>query len=224
MKNKYIKSSHISESKFRQLLKCFSQELTASQTAALTSLNRKTVDRIYLLLRIRIAQHCQDESPFKGDLEVDESYFGPRRVTGKRGRDAGSKTIVFGLLKRKGKVYTQIVPDCKKTTLQAIIRGKADISSVIHSDGWPGYDGLVDVGYEKHYRVNHSENEFSKGNGIHVNGIESFWAFAKHRLVKFKGIPDNKFTLHLKETEFRFNYRNEVLYKFLLKNLKSCPL
>ena len=34
------------------------------------------------------------------------------------------KAIVFGLLKRNGKVYTEIVPDVKKKTLVAIIRGK----------------------------------------------------------------------------------------------------
>ena len=85
-----------------------------------------------------------------GEFEADESYFGPRRVKGKRGRGAGSKTIVFGLYKRDGKVYTEIVPDAKALTLQGIIRGHADIDSVIHTDGWCGYDGLVDVGFEKH--------------------------------------------------------------------------
>jgi transposase-like protein len=72
-------------------------------------------------------------------------------VRGKRGRGAGHKTIVFGLLKRDCKVYTEIVPDCKKVTLQAIqIRGHVSADAVIHSDGWRGYDGLVDVGYAKH--------------------------------------------------------------------------
>jgi transposase-like protein len=50
-------------------------------------------------------------------------------------------------------VYTEIVPDCRKKTLQAIIRGRGAVETVIHSDGWRGYDGLVDVGYSKHFRV-----------------------------------------------------------------------
>lgn len=159
-----------------------------------------------------------------GEFEADESYFGPRRVKGKRGRGAGSKTIVFGLYKREGKVYTEIVPDAKSPTLQRIIRGLADIDSVIHTDGWRGYNGLVDVGYEKHFRVNHGENEFSKGDGRHINGIESFWGYAKHRLVKFKGIPREKFELHLKETEFRFNHRGQDLYQLFLKIFRDNPL
>ena len=110
-----------------------------------------------------------------------------RRVRGKRGRGATGKTPVFGLLKRNGKVYTEIVPDCSKATLQAIIRGRIKPETVIHSDGWRGYDGLVDVGYAKYYRVNHGQNEFARGTH-HINGIESFWSFAKHRLQKFHGI------------------------------------
>ncbi|CAC9541085.1 Mobile element protein, partial [uncultured Gammaproteobacteria bacterium] len=47
-----------------------------------------------------------------GQIEVDESYFGARRVRGKRGRGALGETIVFGLLKRGDKVYTEIVPNC----------------------------------------------------------------------------------------------------------------
>ena len=52
------------------------------------------------------------------------------------------------MLQRNGKVYTEIVPDCAKATLQAIIRGKADLESVIHSNGWRGYNGLIDLGYK----------------------------------------------------------------------------
>ncbi|CAM2828236.1 hypothetical protein GLPA100918_04735 [Glaesserella parasuis] len=44
---------------------------------------------------------------FEGEIEADESYFGGTRK-GKRGRGAVSKTAVFGLLKRDGKVYTVI--------------------------------------------------------------------------------------------------------------------
>jgi hypothetical protein len=67
-----------------------------------------------------------EASPFSGEIEVDESYFGSRRVRGKRGRGAGGKTVVFGLLKRGDCVCTQIVPDAKAVTLQSIIRGRAN--------------------------------------------------------------------------------------------------
>ena len=58
----------------------------------------------------------------------------------------------------------------------------------------------------------------------HINGIESFWSLAKRRLSKFCGVPKRTFYLHLKETEFRFNHRNNNLYKELLNFLRKDPL
>ena len=124
--------------------------------------------------------------------------------------------IVFGLLKRGDRVDTEIVPNASKAVLQAVIRGKADTESLIHTDGWRGYDGLVDLGFDKHFRVHHGQNEFARGPN-HINGIESFWSFAKRRLAKFNGISRKTFYWHLKETEFRFNHRQGDLYKTLLK-------
>ena len=59
-----------------------------------------------------------------------------------------------------------IVPDCVRKTLKAIIRGKVDPESIIHSDSSRGYDGLVDLEYKKHYRVHHGKNEFVNGKNI----------------------------------------------------------
>ena len=205
-------------------MKLFSLDLTATQATELTGLNRNTVNRLYAEMRRRIVEHSRQISPIEGEIEADESYFGSRRVRGKRGRGASGKTIVFGLFKRGGKVYAEIVPDAKKTTLQAVVRGHVDVESIIHTDGWSGYDGLVDLGFEKHYRVNHAENEFSKGDGKHISGIESFWGYAKHRLVKFNGIPKDLFEIYLKETEFRFNNRGNDLYQILLKLFRDSPM
>ena len=223
MPNRYVKHAHISEAKFRRLLKGFALDLEADQVAALTGLSRQTINRYFKAIRRRLARLCEEESPFAGEVEVDESYFGARRIKGRRGRGAYGKKIVFGLLKRNGKVYTEIVPDCQKTTLQAIIRGHVDPQSVIYSDGWRGYDGLVDIGYDKHFRVHHAKNEFAKGPS-HINGIESFWSYAKMRLYKFRGISKRTFYLHLKECEFRFNHRREDLYRLLLKIFRNEPL
>ena len=223
MKNKYIFRSKISEAKFRQIVKLFCIDLNATQISQVVELNRNTINRLLLGIRERIAEFCEAESPVSGEVEVDESYFGARRVKGQRGRGARGKTIVFGLFKRNGKVYTEIVPDCSRTTLQGIIRGKVSLDSVIHSDGWRGYNGLVDLGYLKHFRVQHSANEFANKDS-HINGIESFWGYAKTRLVRFRGLQKHTFYFHLKECEFRFNYRQEDTYKLILKIIKNKPL
>ena len=52
---------------------------------------------------------------------------------------------------------------------------------------------------------------------FHVNGLENLWCFAKRRLTKFNGFTDEKFILHLKECECRFNFRNENFEQFLIE-------
>jgi transposase-like protein len=200
-------------------------DITASKTAKLLDLNRNTINYWYNVFRRAIYAHQYKE--FKqifDEAEIDESYFGARRKRGYRGklkRGRGTqKQPVFGILKRDGHVYTEIIPNCKKSVLQSIIKGKIDKSVVIYSDGWRGYDGLVDVGFDKHFRVNHGDNEFSKGQGIHINGIENFWSFTKRRLSKFNGVKKN-FDLHLKECEWRYSKSNDILEKELINILKK---
>ena len=223
MENKYLKRSHISEAKTRQVVRLFCEDMTAVQIASLTGLNRNTVNRLLTHIRIVIAQYCEATSPLSGEVEIDESYFGPRRVRGVRGRVAGKKVIVFGLLKRQGKVYTQIVPNVSRETLRQIVQMKVEPDSTIYSDGWRSYDGLVDWGYKRHYRVNHGNNEFvSQSNPRnHINGIENFWGIAKVRLSKLRGLRKDHFNLHLKECEWRYNMRHEDMYHELLELLRK---
>ena len=223
MLNKYKKRSHISTKKFREIVRYFSLDFTATNTANLTKISRNSVNKIYSQIRQKILL-CDnsEQEKFSGELELDESYFGAKRVRGKRGRGAAGKTPVFGLLKRDGKVFVQIVKNCTRAELMTIIQGKILEGSTINTDGWKAYDGLILNGYS-HHRVFHSKNEFARGKN-HVNGIESFWSFCKRRLSKFNGLTDEKFILHLKESEFRFNNRKKNLYSVLLKFLKDNPI
>ena len=227
-----LKGVKISQYKIKKIIDCFCLDILASKTALLLNLNRKTINHRFNQFRLAIYAHQMKEcEKIFGEAEMDESYFGARRIRGfhgklKRGRGT-RKQPVFGILKRNGRVYTQIIPNCTKEVLQAIIEGRVDKSTTIYSDGWRSYDGLVDVGYDKHFRVNHRENEFSKGGkgtGIHINGIENFWSFTKRRLAKFNGVKKN-FELHLKECEWRYGKQYDILkvelwqiYKWYLKH------
>ena len=86
----------------------------------------------------------------------------------------GRETPVFGVLKRGEKVYTQIVKHCSIKELLPIIKGHADSDAIIYCDGCRTYDGLVNYGYKKHYRVKHDYNVFADGTN-HINGIENFF-------------------------------------------------
>jgi len=222
MKNRYQFRSRITTSKFRKILYFFCEDETASKTSRYTNISRKTVNILFHKFRVRIAKISVANAPEQGEFEVDESYFGAKRVRGKRGRGAAGKTPVFGILKRDGKVYVNIVKNCTKAQLMPIIQGKVPEGSTIYSDGWKSYDGLILNGYD-HYRVYHSKDEFVRGKA-HVNGIESFWSFTKGRLSKFNGLTDDKFNLHLKESEFRWNMKEKNMYNYLLRRFRINPL
>jgi transposase len=155
--NRYLKSAHILEVKFREMLRCFSLDITAAKTSEIHGYI-EAHDEHSLQEAQRDA--CNNEFPHSGEVDVDESYFGARRIKAKRGRGSYGKTIVFGILERSGKVYAEIVSDCSRATLHPIIRSKVEIESVVCSDEWRGYIGLVvaDIGYSKHFRVDHREN------------------------------------------------------------------
>ena len=224
MRNKYLKHAHISDKKFRLILRCFCEDYTAEQTAKRSAVSRVSINTLYTKFRLRIIGLVGLNGELDGEVEVDESYFGARRVRGKRGRGARGKTPVVGLLKRQGQVYTQVVKNCTKEQLMPILRGKILGNTTVYTDGWKSYAGLVLNGY-KHYRIHHSANEFARGKN-HVNGIESFWSYTKRRMIKFNGIRKEKFLLHLKESEFRWNGRvNGVdIYQRLLGNFRENPL
>ena len=173
----------LSDYKVKKIMMYFCVDITASKSAVLLGINRNTINRYYNLFREKIfISSFENEHSSSGAFEIDESYFGAKRVRGKRGRGAAGKTPVFGLLKRNGQVYVQVVENCSRDSLMPIIQGKIVGGSSIHTDGWKAYDGLILNGYD-HYRVYHSKNEFARGRA-HVNGIESFWSFAKRRVCQ----------------------------------------
>ena len=180
-------------------------------TAKLVNVNRKTTDRYFSLFRHLIIKEAiveRTDIGLKNGIEIDESYFGPRRVRGKRGRGAKQKIVVLGLRKRGGKVFTSIIPNVERKTVLPIIRRVVNSGADIFTDGWRSYDALAVYGYN-HKKVKHSEDEFVNGDA-HINGVESFWSWAKRRAIKFNGIPRHRFSIFLLETEWRFNHRATI--------------
>ena len=211
-KTRPIKRKRISQAKFRLIVNCFTTDITAISCSEIVNVNCKTADRFYQYFRSLIIQHqlsLRRQFLSDDETEVDESYFGPSRVRGKRGRGAGHKIAVVGLLKRHGNVFTKPVDACTKEELMPVILAKVSSGVDIYTDGWKSYDALAVYGFN-HKKVKHHEDEFSAGDGNHINGIESFWSFAKRRLSKFNGIKRDDFKKHLLETEWRFNHRDTI--------------
>src|SRR5262249_2157730 len=126
MSKKAKKRLRISGRKFWALVRAYAHDVPALTAAKMIGVNKNTAHDLYGWLREKVVELAAVDSRgrFKGQVEVDESYFGPWRVRGKRGRGAGRKIPVIGLLKRGGQVYTAVVPDCSKRELLPIIRGQ----------------------------------------------------------------------------------------------------
>lgn len=195
-----------------RLVEFFVLEVTARSAASVLGIQPNTAALYYRKLRQVIAGQLAlvEHEVFDGAVELDESYFGGVRK-GKRGRGAAGKVIVFGLLKRGGKV----VDNARTATLMPVIQRKIAPDSWVYTDSFGSYDAL-DVSQFRHVRINHSK-EFARGRN-HINGIENFWNQAKRVLRKYNGIPRDSFPPFLKECEFRFNYGT---HRQQLKTLKE---
>jgi len=209
-----MRKSRLSKYKQDRLIEHFVSGSTARTAAELVNVNKTTAAYYFYRLREIIALETQNRDVLSGEFEVDESYFGGRRK-GQRGRGAAGKVPVFGILKRGGRVYTQVIPDASGRTLIPIIENRILPDSIVYSDCWRGYD-VLDVSEFKDYRINHSVLFADQKN--HINGIENFWNQAKRHMRKFNGIPAKHFPLFLKECEWRFNNSDP---KSQLKQLKQ---
>ena len=188
----------------RKLLEYFVLEVTARSAADILGIQPNTAILFYRKIRLVISHHLALEADqvFEGTIELDESYFGGKRK-GKRGRGAAGKVVVFGILKRGGKVYTVVVNNARKESLFPVITRKIIPDSVVYTDCLSSYD-VLDVSGFHHHRINHSKKFADRHN--HINGIENFWNQAKRVLRKYNGIDRKSFPLFLKECEFRFNF------------------
>ena len=197
----YVKHCKLRRFDQLRLMEYFVAGTPARTAGNLVGVHRNSAVRFFHKLRENIALEQQNRSEqFCGKIELDESYFGGVRK-GKRGRGAAGKTPVFGILKRGGKVDTQVIDNTKSETLLHIIRQKIKPDSIVYTDAYRSYN-VLDVSEFKHFRINHSELFAHKHN--HINGIENFWNQAKRHLRKYNGVPKSHFNLFLKECEWRF--------------------
>lgn len=136
-----------------RLLEFFVLEVTARSAADLLDIQPNSAALFYRKLREMIAYYLEQEAHeiFDGAVELDESYFGGVRK-GKRGRGAAGKVVVFGILKRGGKVFTKVVNDTKTETLLPLIARKIAPDSIVYTDCYRSYNAL-DVSDFHHERI-----------------------------------------------------------------------
>lgn len=198
-----------------EILLGFAEQKPALQLATEMGPAINTVAKVYREIREILFIQCEPEGKrLSGEIEIDESCFGGKRK-GKRGRGAAGKAVVLGILERDGKVYTRIVHTLTAENLMGIIKSKTRKGSVFYTDTFTSYNSLKQYG--KHRTVNHSKTMVNRKNHNHINGIEGFWSYTKHKLYNYRGVSKANFGLYLKEMEYRYNHRGENIFEPIMK-------
>ena len=135
----------------------------------------KTAWRMQKQIRLLM---MEDNALLSGDVEADETWIGGRR---KRKSYKENKTIAFGAVKRKGKVSTRIIKDSTEQTLLESVRDNVAKGSNLMTDDYRAYKYIAIMQDHNHSTVNHSKNEWRKGN-THTNTIEGFWSQLKRSI------------------------------------------
>lgn len=174
----------------------------------------------YLCHRIRAAMANGNGHKLTGEVEIDETYIGPRNVPGKHGRGAGKKVPVIGMVERGGEVRWSPVKNVSRETILQLVREHISPQAVaLYSDRFPAYKKVARHFPVPHKMVNHSR-EWVVGK-VHTNTVESAWSLLKraiigaHHTVSKKHLPR-----YMEEVAWRFNNRkNPRLFQLTLKRL-----
>jgi transposase-like protein len=160
-------------------------------------------------------------------VEIDEAYFGGKRKGGGGRRlrtDKGEnyKTVVVGVVERKGRVRAKTVPDSKSATLLETVREFVLPKSTVFTDENISYDGLTRMkeGYQ-HKRINHSTKVYVMGD-VHTNTIEGFWSLVKRGIGGVYHQVSHKYLqTYLDEYSFRYNRRDQgnLIFSAFLKRV-----
>lgn len=197
--------------------------ISAKQLERELGVTYKTAWRMFKQIRGLMGEEIERLS---GEVEADETYVGGREK-GKPGRPGkqSSKTPVFGVVERGGKVAALVTSDASKATLQPIIREHVLPKSLIYTDEWRAYDGLDGEKEYVHHRIHHEQKVWVVGN-VHTNTIEGFWSQLKRSIdganhsVSAKHLQD-----YINEYAFRYNHRDDEtpMYETIAGRVAKVP-
>jgi len=172
----------------------------------------KTGYRMWKQIRSTFAEN--EGIKFIGHVEIDETYIGGRK-TGKRGRGAEGKTVVLGIVERKGRAKGIIIPDVKARTLIPKVEEHVIKDSTVYTDDLPSYNNLSKLGFD-HKAVAHSQKVYVSAGDIHTNSIEGFWSQLKRSIDgTYHHVTAEHLQGYVDEYSFRYSHRNDEKPMFL---------
>lgn len=209
MKNRMLKGAHLSERKCREIVHLFCEDLTATQIAAITGVSRVTINAYVKMIRTRLALFCEENFPTENK---------PENAVRFTLREAGlPDTSYYGFTRHEGRIFStgltsmsrELVLHWQRETINAQPVSMDSIHAVADFTNWRLYR-----------RDTYNVPSIKTAN----DEISGFWGLTRNRLMKFRGLNRNTLYLHIKECEFRFNYRHEDMQQKLLQLISKQPL
>lgn len=219
MKNKYLKGAHLSERKVRELIKLFCDDLTATQIASITGISRITVNAYFKLIRTHIARFCEEQNPLHIAKTALAYIPSDNAILGLESPESGNRKPFYGIYRKEDHIHADKLPELESEWLTDWIKGRVEEGTdIAEKHQLHLYKGIADFNNIRLHRLNGSIGNRSQ------DEIDLFWGMLKSRLVKFRGLNGGTLYLHVKETEFRYNYRSADIYEMLLDILHEEPL
>ncbi|KAL8579613.1 hypothetical protein ACOMHN_025566 [Nucella lapillus] len=131
-------------------------------------------------------------------VEIDESKYFHRKYH--RGQWRDGHWVFGGIERESGKCFLTEVPDCRRATLEPLIRANILPGAHIMSDGWPAYANIDQIGggIYMHSVVVHQEHFVDPLNPeIHTENVENMWMRAKRKLRRQFGTTRELFSHHI---------------------------
>jgi transposase len=174
----------------------------------------KTAWRMAHELR-KLMTAADDRSPLSGHVEIDETVVGGEQSVFNRRSKGTNKTIVMGIVERKGRIIAGPVPDAYMNTLDPIIRENVVLGSQISTDEHKSY-GRLSEGYN-HQTVVHSKKEYVRGD-VHTNTLEGHWSHFK-RAVKGTHVHISGKHMWKYIGEFSYRRNNRLSHSLMFSRL-----
>ena len=195
--------------------------ISAKQIQRELGVTYKTAWRMFRQIRSLLSD--SDMQLEGSTVEMDETYVGGH-VRGKRNK-LRNKSAVVGAVERGGNVVALAAPDRKGSTLLTMAREYILPDSIVFTDEFVGYDGLMHMpnkGY-KHRRIKHSARVYVRGD-VHTNTIEGFWSLIKRGIGGvYHSVSKKYLQSYLDEYSFRYNRRDKgnLIFNDVLKRVSE---
>jgi transposase len=213
MKNKFFRRAHISEAKFKLILKLFCDEKTAVEISEVTGISRVTVNKYLGDIR-QMIMTCDDDL-LKQDARMlfSETFSSNEK---KADKAKGQLVTMAGIELEGGTLKVHPIEEVAHKRMIQIAEGKK--RSKKEEEMAQKFCGFVDLKGRQYYKL---RTVVRKRNASQIaKNADRFWQIFRTRIHKSKGLASNTIYLHLKESELRYNYRKAEMYTMLLKVLR----